>query len=125
MQSEKLTTLEQEGWRALASDAPAAVEFYQRVLDDSAIMLLPGGLVLDQRDAILRSMSGQPWATYELSDWREIHPTRDTAVVTYTAHAQRAGTDPYAASISSVYVRRDDGWKLVLHQQTPRGDRAE
>jgi hypothetical protein len=63
MQSEELTTLEEQGWRALASDAAAAVTFYDRLLDDTAIMLLPGGVVLDERDAILQSMSGQPWAS--------------------------------------------------------------
>jgi hypothetical protein len=55
-----------------------------------------------------------------LSDWRVLRPTQDTAVVTYRALAHRTGSGPYSALISSVYVRRRDGWKLALHQQTPQ-----
>jgi len=49
-------------------------------------------------------------------------PAPDAAVVAYSAVARRAGAgaEPYSALISSVYVRRHDGWKLTLHQQTPR-----
>jgi hypothetical protein len=34
-----------------------------------------------------------------------------------TAH--REGQPEYVALITSVYALRDDGWKLVYHQQTP------
>ncbi|GAA3383779.1 nuclear transport factor 2 family protein [Cryptosporangium minutisporangium] len=119
MSSDEVTTLEEQGWRALASGPAAALEFYERVLDDAVLMLLPGGLALDDRDTILKSMSGQPWASFELSDWRVVRPTPDTAVVAYRADAQRDGSAPYSALISSVYVRRQDGWKLTVHQQTP------
>ena len=83
-------------------------------------MLLPGGLVLDERATIVRSMSGQPWSSYELEDLRELQPTPDAGVVTYGVVAQREGAAEYSALMSSVYARREDGWKLVLHQQTPR-----
>jgi hypothetical protein len=76
--------------------------------------------VLDDREAILQSMSGQLWSSCDLSDRRVFHPAPDTAVVAYSAVAGRAGTDPYSALISSVYVRRQDGWKFTLHQQTQR-----
>jgi hypothetical protein len=33
--------------------------------------------------------------------------------------AERQGRD-YRALMSSLYVRREDGWKLAFHQQTPR-----
>lgn len=119
MQSE-LIDLEQKGWRALSSSGEAAAEFYERVLDGAVVMLLPGGMVLDERPAIVQSMSGQPWAAYELEDLRVLQPTPDTGVVTYGVVAQREGASDYSALMSSVYVRREDGWKLVLHQQTPR-----
>ena len=34
--------------------------------------------------------------------------------------AQRDGGLPYSALISSTYVHRAGGWRLALHQQTPR-----
>jgi hypothetical protein len=32
----------------------------------------------------------------------------------------RRDEQEYSALMSSTYVRREDGWKLVFHQQTPR-----
>ena len=39
-------------------------------------------------------------------------------LVSYAVTARR-GDAPYAALVSSLYVRHEDGWRLVLHQQTP------
>jgi hypothetical protein len=61
-------------------------------------MLLPGGLVLDDRAVIVNSMSGQPWSSYELEDLRSFQPTEDTAVVTYGVVAQR-DEQQYAALV--------------------------
>lgn len=59
MQSEA-TTLEKAGWDAPSSDGDSARDFYERVLDRTVVMLLPGGMRLDDRAEIVRSMSGQP-----------------------------------------------------------------
>ena len=120
MGQSELIELEEQGWRALSSSGEAAAEFYQRVLDDTVVMLLPGGMVLDDRAAIVQSMSGQPWSSFELQDPRVIQPTADTAVVTYGVVAQREGALEYSALMSSMYVRRPNGWKLTFHQQTLR-----
>jgi hypothetical protein len=115
----ELIRLEEQGWRALSSTGEAAAEFYDRILDDRVVMLLPGGMVLDDRAAIVQSMSGQPWSSFELDDLRVLQPTADTAVVTYGVVAQREGSPEYSALMSSLYVRRAKGWKLAFHQQTP------
>jgi hypothetical protein len=117
---DELVDLEDEGWRVLSSTGQAATEFYERVLDQAAVMLLPGGLVLDDRASIVQSMSGQPWSSYELENPRVLCPTSDTAVVIYGVVARRSGAPEYSALMSSMYVRRDEGWKLTFHQQTPR-----
>lgn len=114
----EVTELEQAGWRALSTDGAAAHAFYDRVLDDDVTMLLPGGLVLTDRSAALRSMSGAPWDEYALADLRDTSPTPDTALVTYGVTARRGDTT-YAALVGSLYVRRTDGWRLTFHQQTP------
>lgn len=119
MPEDTLSALEERGWEALSSSPAAARTFYEQVLDSTAAMLLPGGMVLDDRAAIVDSMSGQPWSAYELEEMQTLQPTDDTAVVTYGVVAQRDGQE-YSALISSVYVRRDDEWKLTFHQQTPR-----
>ena len=112
--------LEQEGWRALASSREAAAAFYERVLDREPVMLLPGGMVLDDRDAIVASMAGQPWSSYELEELRATEPNADTGLVTYGAVARRGEQPAYSALMSSLYVRRDGHWRLAFHQQTPR-----
>jgi hypothetical protein len=116
---DELIALEQQGWEALSTSGEAARAFYDQVLDERVVMLLPGGMVLDDRATIVESMSGQPWSRYALEDLRTLRPTPDSGVVAYGVVATRDGQE-YSALMSSVYVRREDGWKLVFHQQTPR-----
>jgi Domain of unknown function (DUF4440) len=119
MTEDELAALERQGWDALSTDGETARAFYDRVLDEQVVMLLPGGMVLDDRDTILDSMSGQPWSRYALEDVRSFRPASDIGVVTYGVVARR-DDQQYSALMSSLYVRREDGWKLVFHQQTPR-----
>ena len=111
--------LEERGWQALATSGEAAAAFYRSVLDVEVAMLLPGGFMLDNRDDVIRSMSGPPWSDYHLDEVRTRSLTGDVSVVTYRAIAQRDGAQRYSALINSTYVRRADGWKLAVHQQTP------
>ena len=114
-----LIAIEERGWEALATSAEAATAFYGEVLDDEVAMRFPGGMAIDDRDAVLASMGGDPWSSYELSDVVVLTPTADTGIVTYRSTSQRGDADPYTALITSVYVRRGAGWRLVLHQHTP------
>ncbi|WP_433263420.1 nuclear transport factor 2 family protein [Actinosynnema sp. CS-041913] len=118
--TEELSTLEEQGWRALSTGGDAATAFYGEVLDDTAVMLLPGGMALTERDTIIRSMAGRPWSAFELDDVRVLRPADDLGVVAYGVTAHREGEPAYSALISSHYVRRDGGWRLFFHQQTPR-----
>ena len=44
-------------------------------------MLLPGGVLAEDRDQILDSMSGTPWSEYRLSGMQVLLPNDDTGVV--------------------------------------------
>ena len=116
---DELIALENDGWEALSTDGAAATAFYGRVLDDAVVMLLPGGMRLDDRDAILQSMGGAPWTSYELEDPEVVALGADGAVVVYGVRAVRDGAE-YSALVSSAYARRDGAWRLAFHQQTPR-----
>jgi hypothetical protein len=116
---DELAVLERQGWDALSADGERARAFYEQVLDEHALMLLPGGMVLSDRAAILDSMSGAPWSRYRLEDVRCLHATPDVGVIAYGVVAERDGSE-YSALVSSTYARRDHGWKLFFHQQTPR-----
>ena len=82
-------------------------------------MIFPGGLLLEGREQILDSMAAQPWQSYQIEDPHLISLSEKAGVVVYKVTAQREGSSPYVALISSTYVCREDQWKLVIHQQTP------
>ena len=81
-------------------------------------MLLPGGLVIDDRAAALEAMGGAAWESYELRDERVLELNDACAVVAYTGTARRAGNE-YRALFNSTYVRVSGAWRLAVHQQTP------
>lgn len=118
-QADELIALETEGWEALSAGGAAATDFYEHVLDDTVVMLLPGGLRMSDRHAILQSMGGAPWSSFAIEDPQVQWLGPDGAIVVYGVVAQRDGT-AYSALVSSAYVRRGGAWRLALHQQTPR-----
>ena len=115
---EDLLMLERAAWLALSTDGEAAARHYEVQLADEVLMLLPGGLVVDDRRAVIDSMRGAPWDAFEITDERVLELGDQTAVVAYRATAQR-GDQEYEALFNSTYVRRSGGWRLALHQQTP------
>lgn len=114
----ELIELEQQGWRALATEGDAGRKFYASVLREDAVMLFPGGMRIEGRERILESLGAQPWETFRLEDPKVVQLTQEAAIVVYKVTAQRKGSEPYTALISSTYVR-DERWQLVFHQQTP------
>jgi uncharacterized protein (TIGR02246 family) len=114
---EQLWDLEQAGWEALSGGDPRA--FYERTLTDDAVMIVPGQ-VLDTLSALRSWDRAAPWQNYELAEEcvRQLAP--DVVALTYRATARRSDQPrPYRATMTSVYVRRAEGWRLALHQQTP------
>ena len=114
-----LLALEDEGWKALSTGGDAAAAFYGRVLDDDVAFLLPGGLKVDDRAKAVEMMGGQPWDWYRIVDARVLPLGEGAAAVLYTAEARRGDEPVYSALMSSTYVRRDGGWRLAVHQQSP------
>ncbi len=114
---ETLLDLEHAAWRAL-STAGAAAAFYRDVLADDVLMLLPGGMVIDDRDQVIESMNGAPWASYELADERVLDLSDESAVVAYRGKARR-GESTTRRSSTAPTSAMTTGWKLAVHQQTP------
>lgn len=115
---EDLLRLERAGWEALSTCGDAAASFYEKTLATDVVMLLPGGLVIDDRAQAIGSMRGAPWSSFELSDERVLELSDTCAAVLYRAAATR-GSTAYEALINSTYVREEGAWRLKLHQQTP------
>ena len=113
-----LIELEEQGWRALSTEGDAGKKFYASVLREDAVMLFPGGMRIAGRERIVQSLGVQPWKSFRIENPEVVTLSPNVATLVYTARAQREGSEPYVALISSTYVR-DDGWQLVIHQQTP------
>ncbi len=113
---ETLIEAERDGWSALTT--PAGGAYYREHLADDALMAFAFG-VLDREQAIEAMQSAPPWAEFEMRDPRVVALTEDSGVVVYSVVAHRSSEPSYSAVISSTFVRRDGGWKLAFHQQTP------
>jgi len=116
--SKELIALEKRGWEALATSSEAAAEFYRQVLDDDIAMVFPGGMTVFDRDAVIASVGGEPWSSFDLSDIHVRRPVPDVGIVTYRSTSRRGNQPPCSALITSLYTRRSNAWKLTLHQQT-------
>jgi hypothetical protein len=104
--------LEREFWLGGA-------DVYRRHLADEALMVFPG-MVLTKPQTVDAIANGRRWTSVSFADQRLVRFTRDTVALIYRASGSRAGQEPpYSALISSVYVMRDDEWRLALHQQSP------
>ena len=114
-----LIELERQGWAALAADAETATAFYRELLAPDAVMLFPGGLRLHGRETILATMDAPPWESHALTEVAVTRPSDEVGVVSYVVGAVRGGK-PYAALVSSHYLKTDGGWRLYFHQHTPK-----
>lgn len=95
--------------------------FYEQILADDALMVLPAPAGMLDRAATIESIRAAPrWKRVAFAEQRSLRPTQDTAVLAYLAEAERGGREPtYRALCSSTYARIADSWRLVLHHQTP------
>src|SRR5919107_339822 len=110
-----LENLERRGWEALSR--PGGADFYEKVMAADGLMVFPGA-VMDRSSALATIREVPPWSGFALSDMRVVAGT-DVGLVTYRATARRGDAPEYKATMSSVYVRRDGNWRLLLHQQSP------
>jgi len=115
MDRDELVTLEERGWAALSRGEGR--KFYEELLVEDAILIVPGAL-LDKQQTLASWDGVAPWQWYELAHHRVVD-LDGSAVVIYDVTARRGQEPPYRATISSTYVRRPEGWRLAVHQQTP------
>ena len=73
------------------------------------------------REEVAATASTQPgrWRDLKVSDRHLLRLADAAAVISYRADVLRFDGEPYAAMVSSAYVKRDGGWKLAFHQHSP------
>lgn len=110
---DELLTLERGFWEA--SGDPG---YYRANMANDGLAVFSVG-VMDKEGAITSTSDSGGWTDIQLSEPRLIQLTSDSVALVYEGSAQRDGK-PYIANSSSVYVRRDNAWRLALHQQSAK-----
>ena len=104
-----------EGW------AKSDVKPFKTYIAADAIMVGENGT--QDKETIVKAIEagGCEVRSYDLSDFKLVSVTRDTAVLTYKGNQDATcGGEvvPRTVWISSVYVRRGGRWLAVAHQET-------
>lgn len=113
---EELLPIEKSLW----TDGPEA---YRRHVDGKCLLAFTKMAGVSNRDEIVATVAAGPrWRELEFDVQGLVQPAADVALLTYRVSAIRGDDERYRALVGSGYVRRDDGWKLMYHQQTPLGE---
>lgn len=99
-------------------------ETYRQNLDKTCLTVFPGMAGVQPREEIAAMADARRWRDVSIEMKGMIEPEPGMAILCYESRAKRAGGEPYAALVSSGYVARGDGWKLVFHQQTELREEA-
>ena len=115
--ADQLLNVERQLWK---NDAV----LYGRMLVDEALLVFPETGVIT-KDAALEAIrvenrEGRRWAKVAFDEVRALQLGDQAAALTYKVTARwEHESSNYTALGSSIYVQRQGGWKLALHQQTP------
>jgi hypothetical protein len=127
--SEERTPSERALWELERRFWIGDASFHAGHLAPEAWMLLPAPAGLMSRTESLQALAQAPrWSEVAFSETKTLAPGDDIALLVYAAEASReepsgdmhSGAGPYRAWCSSTYLRTPSGWRLLLHQQTPR-----
>lgn len=114
---DELIELERAGWSSLCDGTGA--EFYGATMTADGVMVLADGSVMSRDDVVEALGQAPPWASYEMDDIRVVELGDDSSALVYVGTGHRDEGDPFVGVMTSVYVRRDGGWRLAVYQQTP------
>ncbi len=96
-------------------------DHYERYLAPGARMVFPQPAGILEVDQIRAGLEGAPrWSAVDFAAQAQSR-LHDTVVTAYQATGHRPEHAPCKASCSSTHVLDGGDWKLLLHQQTPRG----
>ncbi|MFA6157531.1 hypothetical protein [Mesorhizobium sp.] len=94
--------------------------YYAANADTECLVAFPGmAQAMDNADLAKTATNPNRWRNLKIDLKGIIEPGSDIIMLTYEAHAKRENGESYAALVSSGYVHRVNGWKLMFHAQTP------
>ena len=99
-------------------------EHFLENLDERCILAFPqaGQMhgVMEREQVAETATSTNRWKDLSMSRRSLLQPAEGVVIISYRADVTRADGAAYAALISSAYIQRRTGWKLMLHQHSPR-----
>ena len=110
---EDLVAMERKLWTGGSPD-------YRETLDTDCLIAFREMAGVSSRDSIAAQADARHWRNPKIDVEGFLQPTDDVAILTYQASAQRETGEAYRARVSSGYVKRGAGWKMMFHAQTPR-----
>ena len=127
-QAKTIIDLEKRFWKSIVDqDTDTALE----MLCEPALMVGAHGAMKFGHDQYRRMAEEGSWvlSSYELSDMDVVFPNDNTAVITYhsrqTVTPRKAGKQmEQEMNFTSTWVRSGNGWKCVVHTETPADKRA-
>ena len=97
--------------------------YFLRHVDDQCLLAFPqaGEMhgVHSRDDVAATATSSNRWRNLTMEKRHLLRASEDFAIISYSAAATRADGEPYAALVSSAYVRRASDWQLLFHQHSP------
>ena len=94
--------------------------YYQANADVECLVAFPQ-MAQAMTNADLAKTATKPnrWRDLDIKLKGMVEPGSDIVMLTYEAHATRENGESYAALVSTGYVHRADGWKMMFHCQMP------
>ncbi|MDX8480948.1 hypothetical protein RFN28_21175 [Mesorhizobium sp. VK24D] len=95
-------------------------DYFAANADTECLVAFPG-MAQAMTNAELAKTASKPnrWRDLVIKLKGMVEPGSDIVMLTYEARATRENGQPYAALVSTGYVHRADGWKMMFHAQTP------
>ena len=96
--------------------------FFRAHTDERCLVAFPSmSGVMTREDMAATARNPNRWRDLDIRLKGIVQPSDDVVAMTYEATATRENGDPYRALVSSGYINRADGWKLMFHAHAPTG----
>ncbi|RUY43779.1 hypothetical protein EN981_20515 [Mesorhizobium sp. M7A.F.Ca.CA.001.13.2.1] len=94
--------------------------YYAANADTECLVAFPQmAQAMDNADLAKTAAKPNRWRNLQMDLKGIIEPGSDIIMLTYEARATRENGEAYAALVSTGYVHRANGWKMMFHSQTP------
>jgi hypothetical protein len=112
--SKELLAIEKDFWTG-------GEAYYREHVDKECLVAFPDMAgAMGNAEIAATAKEGRRWRDLNIDAVDAVKPNSDVVIITYNVKATKADGEPYAALVSTGYVRRSDGWKMMFHAQTPR-----